>query len=53
MSLDIAKYPTLALAENPEELRMLPKKACRSYVMNSGSICSPVSADPAGILLPG
>lgn len=44
MSLDIAKYPTLALAENPEELRSLPKeslpKLCdelRQYLLNSVS----------------
>lgn len=53
MSLDIAKYPTLALAENPEELRMLPKIVCRSYVMNYGSICSRLSVVPVGILLLG
>lgn len=27
MSIDIAKYPTLALAETPEELRLLPKES--------------------------
>ncbi|OCQ52582.1 1-deoxy-D-xylulose-5-phosphate synthase [Photorhabdus australis subsp. thailandensis] len=44
MSIDIAKYPTLALAENPEELRMLPKeslpKLCdelRQFLLNSVS----------------
>jgi 1-deoxy-D-xylulose-5-phosphate synthase len=44
MSLDIAKYPTLALAENPEELRSLPKeslpKLCdelRQYLLDSVS----------------
>ena len=44
MSLDIAKYPTPALAENPEELRSLPKeslpKLCdelRQYLLNSVS----------------
>ncbi|ANI28288.1 1-deoxy-D-xylulose-5-phosphate synthase [Yersinia entomophaga] len=44
MSLDIAKYPTLALAENPEELRLLPKeslpKLCdelRQYLLDSVS----------------
>jgi len=44
MSLDIAKYPTLALAENPEELRSLPKetlpKLCdelRQYLLSSVS----------------
>ncbi|EFE98176.1 1-deoxy-D-xylulose-5-phosphate synthase [Serratia odorifera] len=44
MSLDIAKYPTLALADNPEELRSLPKeslpKLCdelRQYLLDSVS----------------
>ena len=44
MSIDIAKYPTLALAETPEELRMLPKeslpKLCdelRQFLLNSVS----------------
>ncbi|NHB92623.1 1-deoxy-D-xylulose-5-phosphate synthase [Photorhabdus cinerea] len=44
MSIDIAKYPTLALAENPEELRMLPReslpKLCdelRQFLLNSVS----------------
>lgn len=44
MSLDIAKYPTLALAENPEELRSLTKeslpKLCdelRQYLLDSVS----------------
>jgi len=44
MSLDIAKYPTLALVENPEELRSLPKeslpKLCdelRQYLLDSVS----------------
>lgn len=44
MSFDIAKYPTLALAETPEELRLLPKerlpKLCdelRQYLLNSVS----------------
>lgn len=44
MSLDIAKYPTLALVENPAELRLLPKdslaKLCdelRQYLLNSVS----------------
>ncbi|NHB97116.1 1-deoxy-D-xylulose-5-phosphate synthase [Photorhabdus stackebrandtii] len=44
MSIDIAKYPTLALVENPEELRMLPKeslpKLCdelRQFLLNSVS----------------
>ncbi|MDT3251801.1 1-deoxy-D-xylulose-5-phosphate synthase [Serratia sp. root2] len=44
MSLDIAKYPTLALAENPDELRLLPKeslpKLCdelRQYLLDSVS----------------
>lgn len=44
MSLDIAKYPTLALVENPEDLRILPKeslpKLCdelRQYLLDSVS----------------
>ncbi|KFK97607.1 MULTISPECIES: 1-deoxy-D-xylulose-5-phosphate synthase [unclassified Serratia (in: enterobacteria)] len=44
MSLDIAKYPTLALAETPDELRSLPKeslpKLCdelRQYLLDSVS----------------
>ncbi|MHA7848130.1 1-deoxy-D-xylulose-5-phosphate synthase [Serratia sp. D1N4] len=44
MTLDIAKYPTLALAENPDELRSLPKeslpKLCdelRQYLLDSVS----------------
>lgn len=44
MSLDIAKYPTLALAETPQELRSLPKenlsRLCdelRQYLLNSVS----------------
>jgi 1-deoxy-D-xylulose-5-phosphate synthase len=44
MSLDIAKYPTLALVENPDELRSLPKeilpKLCdelRQYLLDSVS----------------
>ncbi|NIH11827.1 MAG: 1-deoxy-D-xylulose-5-phosphate synthase [Serratia symbiotica] len=44
MSIDIAKYPTLALAENPHELRLLPKeslpKLCdelRQYLLDSVS----------------
>ncbi|WFQ79690.1 1-deoxy-D-xylulose-5-phosphate synthase [Xenorhabdus sp. SF857] len=44
MSIDIAKYPTLTLAETPEELRLLPKetlpKLCdelRQFLLNSVS----------------
>ncbi|KLN62913.1 1-deoxy-D-xylulose-5-phosphate synthase [Vibrio sp. VPAP30] len=44
MTLDISKYPTLALADTPEELRSLPKevlpKLCdelRTYLLNSVS----------------
>lgn len=44
MSLDIAKYPTLALVETPQDLRLLPKeslpKLCdelRQYLLNSVS----------------
>ncbi|MFW7523883.1 1-deoxy-D-xylulose-5-phosphate synthase [Vibrio ostreicida] len=42
MTLDISKYPTLALANTPEELRSLPKEALpklcdelRTYLLNS------------------
>ncbi|USH01843.1 1-deoxy-D-xylulose-5-phosphate synthase [Grimontia kaedaensis] len=44
MTLDISKYPTLALAETPDELRTLPRdvlpKLCdelRTYLLNSVS----------------
>ncbi|WED21207.1 1-deoxy-D-xylulose-5-phosphate synthase [Vibrio sp. JC009] len=44
MTLDISRYPTLALAETPDELRTLPKetlpKLCdelRTYLLNSVS----------------
>lgn len=44
MTLDISKYPTLALANTPEELRSLPKEALptlcnelRTYLLNSVS----------------
>lgn len=44
MTLDISKYPTLVLADNPEELRTLPRetlpKLCdelRTYLLNSVS----------------
>ncbi|NOI66573.1 1-deoxy-D-xylulose-5-phosphate synthase [Vibrio sp. 99-8-1] len=44
MTLDISKYPTLALADTPDELRSLPKetlpKLCdelRTYLLNSVS----------------
>ncbi len=44
MTLDIAKYPTLALADTPEDLRSLPKEALiklcdelRTYLLNSVS----------------
>lgn len=44
MTLDISKYPTLALADTPDELRTLPKemlpKLCdelRTYLLNSVS----------------
>lgn len=44
MSLDISKYPTLALANTPDELRILPKEALpklceelRTYLLNSVS----------------
>ncbi|EKN3487720.1 1-deoxy-D-xylulose-5-phosphate synthase [Yersinia enterocolitica] len=57
MSLDIAKYPTLALAENPEELRMLPKeslpKLCdelRQYLLTSVSRSSGHFASGLGVV---
>ena len=41
MTLDISKYPTLALANTPDELRSLPKEALpklcdelRTYLLN-------------------
>ncbi|EJK2115541.1 1-deoxy-D-xylulose-5-phosphate synthase [Vibrio navarrensis] len=44
MTLDISKYPTLALAEDPQELRLLPKETLptlcdelRTYLLNSVS----------------
>ncbi|HDY7973158.1 TPA: 1-deoxy-D-xylulose-5-phosphate synthase [Vibrio vulnificus] len=44
MTLDISKYPTLALAETPDELRLLPKETLptlcdelRTYLLNSVS----------------
>ncbi len=44
MTLDISKYPTLALANTPDELRILPKEALpklceelRTYLLNSVS----------------
>ncbi|HEN3431370.1 TPA: 1-deoxy-D-xylulose-5-phosphate synthase [Yersinia enterocolitica] len=57
MSLDIAKYPTLVLAENPEELRMLPKeslpKLCdelRQYLLASVSRSSGHFASGLGVV---
>ncbi|WP_432322132.1 1-deoxy-D-xylulose-5-phosphate synthase [Yersinia enterocolitica] len=57
MSLDIAKYPTLALAENPEELRMLQKeslpKLCdelRQYLLASVSRSSGHFASGLGVV---
>ncbi|CNE93019.1 1-deoxy-D-xylulose-5-phosphate synthase [Yersinia enterocolitica] len=57
MSLDIAKYPTLALAEKPEELRMLPKeslpKLCdelRQYLLASVSRSSGHFASGLGVV---
>ncbi|CQH29788.1 1-deoxy-D-xylulose-5-phosphate synthase [Yersinia enterocolitica] len=57
MSLDIAKYPTLAFAENPEELRMLPKeslpKLCdelRQYLLASVSRSSGHFASGLGVV---
>ncbi len=44
MTLDISKYPTLALANTPDELRLLPKESLpslcnelRTYLLNSVS----------------
>jgi 1-deoxy-D-xylulose-5-phosphate synthase len=57
MSLDIAKYPTLALTQNPEELRMLPKdslpKLCdelRQYLLASVSRSSGHFASGLGVV---
>ncbi|CNJ04601.1 1-deoxy-D-xylulose-5-phosphate synthase [Yersinia aldovae] len=57
MSLDIAKYPTLALAQHPEELRMLPKeslpKLCdelRQYLLASVSRSSGHFASGLGVV---
>ncbi|OVZ98396.1 1-deoxy-D-xylulose-5-phosphate synthase [Yersinia vastinensis] len=57
MSLDIAKYPTLALAENPEELRMLPEKSLpklcdelRQYLLASVSRSSGHFASGLGVV---
>jgi 1-deoxy-D-xylulose-5-phosphate synthase len=57
MSLDIAKYPMLALAENPEELRSLPKeslpKLCdelRQYLLDSVSKSSGHFASGLGVV---
>jgi 1-deoxy-D-xylulose-5-phosphate synthase len=57
MSLDIAKYPTLALAENPQELRSLPKeslpKLCdelRQYLLDSVSKSSGHFASGLGVV---
>lgn len=47
MSFDIAKYPTTALVDSTGELRLLPKRACRSYVMSCGAIYWTASAVPA------
>lgn len=41
MSFDIAKYPTLALVDSTQELRLLP------YVMSCGAIYWTASAVPA------
>jgi hypothetical protein len=40
MSFDIAKYPTLALVDSTQELRLLPKRACQSFATNCAAICS-------------
>ena len=44
MTLDISKYPNLALADKPEDLRLLPKETLpqlcdelRTYLLNSVS----------------
>lgn len=34
MSIDIEKYPTLALVETPEDLRLLPKESLLNSVMS-------------------
>ncbi len=57
MTFDIEKYPTLALADTPEELRSLPKeslpKLCdelRSYLLNSVSQSSGHLASGLGVV---
>ncbi len=57
MTFDVEKYPTLALADTPEELRSLPKeilpKLCnelRSYLLNSVSQSSGHLASGLGVV---
>jgi 1-deoxy-D-xylulose-5-phosphate synthase len=57
MTLDISKYPTLALADTPDELRALPKEALpglcselRTYLLNSVSQSSGHLASGLGVV---
>ncbi|PJC86508.1 1-deoxy-D-xylulose-5-phosphate synthase [Vibrio sp. HA2012] len=57
MTLDISKYPTLALADTPDELRTLPKEALpglcselRTYLLNSVSQSSGHLASGLGVV---
>ena len=57
MTLDISKYPTLALADTPEELRALPREALpalcqelRTYLLNSVSQSSGHLASGLGVV---
>lgn len=40
MSFDIAKYPTLALVDSTQELRLLPKESYRNSATNCAAIYS-------------
>ena len=57
MTLDISKYPTLALADTPDELRTLPREALpalckelRTYLLNSVSQSSGHLASGLGVV---
>ncbi|MFP1558299.1 hypothetical protein ACLB1T_19685 [Escherichia coli] len=40
MSFDIAKYPTLALVDSTQELRLLPKESLPTLATNCAAIYS-------------
>lgn len=40
MSFDIAKYPTLALVDSTQELRLLPKESLPNSATNCAAIYS-------------